>query len=90
MIMCVLCYPVSFHMLRLQSTGCPISSLNVSLNVFVALCYRLVETLTLLGKSLGCYKISLECKDENTRFYESFGFTKDGQHFMVQRFKTDD
>ena len=26
MIMCVLCYPVSFHMLQLLLTGCPISS----------------------------------------------------------------
>ena len=29
MIMCVLCYPVSFHMLQLLSTGRPISSLIV-------------------------------------------------------------
>ena len=55
--------------------------------ILLFILYRLVETLTLLGKSLGCYKMSLECKDENTKFYESFGYVKDGQYFMVQRFK---
>ena len=29
MIMCVLCYPVSIHMLQLLSTGHPIASLNM-------------------------------------------------------------
>jgi glucosamine-phosphate N-acetyltransferase len=47
----------------------------------------LVETLTLLSEKLGCYKISLECKDENVKFYESFGYNPDGQRFLVQRFK---
>ena len=49
--------------------------------------FRLVETLTLLSEKLGCYKISLECKDENVKFYESFGYNPDGQRFLVQRFK---
>jgi glucosamine-phosphate N-acetyltransferase len=46
----------------------------------------LVETLILLGRHLGVYKISLECKDDNTKFYESLGFAVDVQHYMVQRF----
>lgn len=47
----------------------------------------LVETMTLLGKSLGCYKMSLECKEENIVFYQSFGYKSDGQLFMVQKYK---
>lgn len=47
----------------------------------------LVETLNLLAAELGCYKLSLECKDENIKFYESLGFAVDEQHYMVQRFK---
>lgn len=49
--------------------------------------FRLVESLTLLGKALGCYKMSLECKEENVKFYQSFGYEPDGQLFMIQRFK---
>jgi len=48
----------------------------------------LVETMTLLGKYLGIYKISLECKDSNIGFYESFGYAKDiGNNYMQQRYK---
>lgn len=47
----------------------------------------LVETLTLLSKQLGCYKISLECADRNVRFYEALGYNVDKEKFMVQRFK---
>ncbi|KAK2139481.1 hypothetical protein NP493_82g03035 [Ridgeia piscesae] len=47
----------------------------------------LVETLTLLGKLVDCYKMSLECKPENVKFYETFGYAPDGQLFMVQRYK---
>lgn len=47
----------------------------------------LVETLTLLGREMGCYKVSLECKDKLVSFYESFGYKVDaGNNFMVQRF----
>jgi glucosamine-phosphate N-acetyltransferase len=46
----------------------------------------LVETLILLGRHIGVYKISLECKNDNAKFYESLGFTIDVQHYMVQRF----
>lgn len=47
----------------------------------------LVQTLVLIAKSLGVYKVSLECKIENMPFYELFGFKKDEQVFMVQRFE---
>jgi len=48
----------------------------------------LLDTLTLLGKELGCYKISLECKDPLIKFYESFGYLVDpGNNYMVQRLK---
>lgn len=47
----------------------------------------LVDAVTLLGKAVGCYKISLECKDDNVPFYKAFGFAPDEQLFMVQRFK---
>lgn len=48
--------------------------------------YRLVEALTLLGAAQGCYKMSLECKEENVAFYHAFGYNADGQLFMVQRY----
>uniref|UniRef100_A0A915I961 Glucosamine 6-phosphate N-acetyltransferase n=1 Tax=Romanomermis culicivorax TaxID=13658 RepID=A0A915I961_ROMCU len=47
----------------------------------------LLATLTALGKKLGCYKMSLECKDELLAWYENFGYRKDlGNNYMVQRF----
>jgi len=46
----------------------------------------LVETMTLLGKALGCYKVSLECADKNVRFYEGLGFKVD-ERYMVRRFE---
>lgn len=45
----------------------------------------LVETMTLLGKAVGCYKVSLECADKNVRFYEGLGFNVD-EKYMVRRF----
>lgn len=43
--------------------------------------------LTLLAQELGCYKISLECKDKLIKYYETFGYHLDeGNNFMVQRF----
>lgn len=46
----------------------------------------LVDTATLLGKEVKCYKISLECKEQNVSFYKTFGYEPDEQLFMVQRF----
>ena len=49
--------------------------------------FSLVETMTLLGKEVGCYKMSLESAEDNRKFYEGFGYLPDGQHFMVQYYK---
>uniref|UniRef100_A0A1I7T5X5 Glucosamine 6-phosphate N-acetyltransferase n=1 Tax=Caenorhabditis tropicalis TaxID=1561998 RepID=A0A1I7T5X5_9PELO len=45
----------------------------------------LLETLVSLGKSLGVYKLSLECVPELLPFYSKFGFQNDC-NFMTQRF----
>uniref|UniRef100_A0A8R1DQN3 Glucosamine 6-phosphate N-acetyltransferase n=1 Tax=Caenorhabditis japonica TaxID=281687 RepID=A0A8R1DQN3_CAEJA len=45
----------------------------------------LLKTLVSLGKSLGVYKLSLECKPELLPFYSQFGFENDC-NFMTQRF----
>ncbi|CAI2354412.1 unnamed protein product [Caenorhabditis sp. 36 PRJEB53466] len=45
----------------------------------------LLKTLVSLGKSLGVYKLSLECKPELLPFYSQFGF-EDDCNFMTQRF----
>jgi len=50
------------------------------------MCCRLVEVLLLIGKQFGCYKVTLQCKDVNVRFYERLGFSVDEQLYMVQRF----
>lgn len=34
---------------------------------------RIVATVTLLAEHLGCYKMSLECKDSLVKFYTSIG-----------------
>ncbi|CAI5450966.1 unnamed protein product [Caenorhabditis angaria] len=43
------------------------------------------EILVSLGKSLGCYKLSLECVEGLVPFYSQFGY-KDDCHFMTQKF----
>lgn len=50
----------------------------------------LVQLLVLLGEFLGVYKLSLECKYDKEKFYHNFGFTKDEQVFMIQRFQERD
>ena len=42
--------------------------------------------MTLLGKSLGVYKMSLECTTEKIDFYDAFGYHTDGNNFLVQRY----
>ena len=37
----------------------------------------LLVVLTLLAKQMGCYKISLDCKDTMRPFYESLGYNKE-------------
>ncbi|KAK6180768.1 hypothetical protein SNE40_008760 [Patella caerulea] len=47
----------------------------------------LLDCLTLLAPKVGCYKLSLECKDPLVDFYSTFGFSKEvNQNYMVQRF----
>ncbi|CAG5127124.1 unnamed protein product [Candidula unifasciata] len=47
----------------------------------------LVDILVCLSQQLNCYKVSLECKDDNLKFYCQFGFERTpGQNFMQQRF----
>ncbi|XP_055354702.1 glucosamine 6-phosphate N-acetyltransferase-like [Paramacrobiotus metropolitanus] len=48
----------------------------------------LMDTATLLSKTLGCYKVSLECKDKLVGFYRQFGYQVDlGNNYMIQRFR---
>uniref|UniRef100_A0A8C6WZJ2 Glucosamine 6-phosphate N-acetyltransferase n=2 Tax=Neogobius melanostomus TaxID=47308 RepID=A0A8C6WZJ2_9GOBI len=46
----------------------------------------LVATLTLLGKKLDCYKITLECAPKNVAFYEKFEYSTSGETYMQCRF----
>lgn len=47
----------------------------------------LVDVVVALGRELGCYKVSLECKDHNVKFYTIFGFeASPGQNYMQIRF----
>ncbi|ESP01619.1 hypothetical protein LOTGIDRAFT_180290 [Lottia gigantea] len=47
----------------------------------------LLDCLTLLAPKVGCYKLSLECKDPLVDFYTTFGFSKEAQqNYLVQRF----
>jgi len=46
----------------------------------------MLETLTMLGKELGCYKISLDCTSDVMSFYKKFGYQEGPQLFMCQRF----
>ena len=47
----------------------------------------LLDVVVELSKQLGCYKISLECKDHLKKHYEQFGFAAEaGQNHLCQRF----
>lgn len=37
-------------------------------------CSRIVVTVSLLAHELGCYKMSLDCKDKLVKFYETLGY----------------
>lgn len=52
------------------------------------LTFRIVTTVTLLAKELGCYKMSLECKDRLIPFYKSLGYKVEigNSNSMVLRF----
>lgn len=36
--------------------------------------FRIVVTVSLLAQELGCYKMSLDCKDKLIKFYETLGY----------------
>jgi len=48
----------------------------------------LLAALVLLAKELGCYKLSLDCRDAMIPFYETFGFVKESgnSNFMTIRY----
>lgn len=37
---------------------------------------RIIEELVRIGDNLGCYKILLDCSEDNVKFYEKCGFKK--------------
>jgi len=41
-----------------------------------------------MSQQLDCYKSTLECKEENVKFYERLGFHVDEQLYMIKRFTT--
>jgi glucosamine-phosphate N-acetyltransferase len=48
----------------------------------------IVVTVSLLAEHLGCYKMSLECKDKLIKFYESIGYVleKGNSNSMIIRY----
>ena len=51
----------------------------------VLVCGRLIAHLLAVSRSCGCYKVILDCNDQNVPFYEKLGFKKHVNH-MQQRF----
>jgi glucosamine-phosphate N-acetyltransferase len=46
----------------------------------------LLDFAVVLSKVIGCYKVSLECKDDLKKFYQQFGFQlEDGQNYLCKR-----
>ncbi len=45
-----------------------------------------VELLTVLSKELGCYKVTLDCKEPMLGFYTKFGYLNEGQAYLSKRF----
>lgn len=44
---------------------------------------RIVLDLAELAKSAGCYKVTLECSDDNLPFYGKCGFTRKGNQMCI-------
>lgn len=44
------------------------------MNINLLLFSRIVVTVALLAEKLGCYKMTLNCKDKLIPFYESIGY----------------
>lgn len=48
--------------------------------------FSLLDVLIVLSKAIGCYKVSLECKDQMVKFYSQFGFNNPvDQNYMDLR-----
>lgn len=48
----------------------------------------IMDVVTSLGKTLGCYKISLESEDNFLKFYNNFGYKQQaGQNYMAVRYR---
>lgn len=43
----------------------------------------LVQFITRFAKARGCYKVILNCSDENIEFYEKNGFTRHGNEMSI-------
>lgn len=48
--------------------------------------FRLVLTAKKLARSVGCYKLTLDCEKSKIPFYEKFGLKNDEAFYMVHRF----
>ena len=46
----------------------------------------LLEVLNLFSKALGCYKVTLDCKEKMLGYYKKLGYVNEGQFFLSQRF----
>ena len=59
----------------------------IALELYDQFFSRIINCLIELGKSLGCYKITLNCTDKMITFYERLGFVKEenNANFLVIR-----
>lgn len=46
----------------------------------------IVELLTVLSEELGCYKVTLDCKEPLLNFYTKVGYVNEGQLYLSKRF----
>ena len=46
----------------------------------------LMETLKMLSQALGCYKITLDCKEDIMPYYRKLGYVNEGQYLLSHRF----
>ena len=45
---------------------------------------RIIDALTGIGKSVGCYKIILDCDEKNVGFYEKCGYSRAGVEMHIR------
>jgi len=44
---------------------------------------RIIDDLTKLAKEAGCYKVTLECSDDNIGFYAKCGLSRKGNQMCI-------